>query len=121
VYCQSLDDLHARYPELTELRPEARAWAAIPLEGRERTLGAVALSFREALPDEQARLRFERLTWQCGQALDRAVLFDSERAARRAAGAATRAKDEFLAMLGHELRNPLAPITSALELMRHRD
>jgi signal transduction histidine kinase/CheY-like chemotaxis protein len=121
VYCKSLDDLHARYPKLTELRPETRALAAIPLEGRERTLGAVALTFRESLPDEQARMRLDHLTWQCGQALDRAVLFDSERAARRAAGAANRAKDEFLAMLGHELRNPLAPITSALDLMRHRD
>ncbi|MFM0488656.1 hybrid sensor histidine kinase/response regulator [Paraburkholderia graminis] len=30
------------------------------------------------------------------------------------------AKDEFLAMLGHELRNPLAPIVSALELMERR-
>jgi signal transduction histidine kinase/DNA-binding response OmpR family regulator len=33
---------------------------------------------------------------------------------------ANRAKDEFLAMLGHELRNPLAPILTALELMRLR-
>jgi signal transduction histidine kinase/CheY-like chemotaxis protein len=33
---------------------------------------------------------------------------------------ANRAKDEFLAMLGHELRNPLAPITTALELMALR-
>lgn len=30
---------------------------------------------------------------------------------------AQRAKDEFLAMLGHELRNPLAPIVTALQLM----
>jgi signal transduction histidine kinase len=34
--------------------------------------------------------------------------------------AANRAKDEFLAMLGHELRNPLAPMVTALELMRMR-
>jgi signal transduction histidine kinase len=31
---------------------------------------------------------------------------------------ALRAKDEFLALLGHELRNPLAPIVSALDLMK---
>jgi PAS domain S-box-containing protein len=31
---------------------------------------------------------------------------------------ADRRKDEFLATLGHELRNPLAPISSALELLK---
>jgi hypothetical protein len=34
--------------------------------------------------------------------------------------AAARAKDEFLAMLGHELRNPLSPIVTALQLMKLR-
>ena len=35
---------------------------------------------------------------------------------------ANRAKDEFLAMLGHELRNPLSPIVAALQLMKlHHD
>jgi signal transduction histidine kinase len=34
--------------------------------------------------------------------------------------AANRAKDDFLAMLGHELRNPLAPMLTALQLMRLR-
>ncbi len=38
-----------------------------------------------------------------------------------AALAASRAKDEFLAMLGHELRNPLAPIVTVLEIMKLRD
>ncbi|MBI1903192.1 MAG: response regulator [Planctomycetia bacterium] len=33
---------------------------------------------------------------------------------------ADRRKDEFLAMLGHELRNPLAPIQSAVEMMKLR-
>jgi signal transduction histidine kinase len=40
--------------------------------------------------------------------------------ARRAAEDATRAKDEFLAMLGHELRNPLSPIVMAIEVLRWR-
>jgi signal transduction histidine kinase len=34
--------------------------------------------------------------------------------------AANQAKDEFLALLGHELRNPLAPIVTALDLVRLR-
>jgi PAS domain S-box-containing protein len=37
---------------------------------------------------------------------------------RAAAESANRAKDEFLAMLGHELRNPLSPIVAALQLMK---
>ena len=50
------------------------------------------------------------------------VCFDvSELArARQDAEMANRAKDEFLAMLGHELRNPLAPMLTALQLMRLR-
>jgi signal transduction histidine kinase len=40
--------------------------------------------------------------------------------ARRQAVEASRAKDEFLAMLGHELRNPLSPMATTLETMRLR-
>nr|HEX4315279.1 PAS domain S-box protein [Kofleriaceae bacterium] len=46
---------------------------------------------------------------------------EDERAARVAAEQANRAKDQFLAMLGHELRNPLAPIVTALQLIKLRD
>jgi PAS domain S-box-containing protein len=45
---------------------------------------------------------------------------DEERTARLAAEAANRAKDEFLAILGHELRNPLAPIVTAVDILKHR-
>ncbi|HXW04974.1 MAG TPA: ATP-binding protein [Vicinamibacterales bacterium] len=50
----------------------------------------------------------------------RARVSAAEAAGRRAAEAASRAKDEFIAMLGHELRNPLSPILAALQLMELR-
>jgi len=48
---------------------------------------------------------------------ERAVLLDRERAARAEAEAANHAKDEFLAMLSHELRNPLAAIGNAAQVL----
>ncbi len=41
-------------------------------------------------------------------------------AARAEAEEASTAKDQFLAMLGHELRNPLSPIVTALALLKMR-
>jgi len=52
------------------------------------------------------------------QALQQA-LAERDRLLEELSGA-NRAKDEFLAMLGHELRNPLSPIVTALELMKLR-
>jgi len=56
------------------------------------------------------------------KAIERARLqmFEQAQTARAEAEAANRSKDEFLAMLGHELRNPLAPMVTALELMSMR-
>jgi signal transduction histidine kinase/DNA-binding response OmpR family regulator len=51
---------------------------------------------------------------------EREGLLERERTARADAERASLAKDEFMAMLGHELRNPLAPIVNALQLLRLR-
>jgi len=51
-------------------------------------------------------------------AREREQILASERAARAEAERHNKMKDEFLAMLAHELRNPLAPITSAAQLLR---
>ena len=51
-------------------------------------------------------------------AREREGILASERAARAEAERHSKMKDEFLAMLAHELRNPLAPITNAAQLLR---
>jgi signal transduction histidine kinase len=58
-----------------------------------------------------------------GAALDVTEQSHMEEALRSQAEAlaeADRRKDEFIAMLGHELRSPLAPIRNALESLSHR-
>ncbi|WP_426109932.1 hybrid sensor histidine kinase/response regulator [Massilia sp. PWRC2] len=49
---------------------------------------------------------------------ERARLYANECAARAMAEQQNRAKDEFLAMLGHELRNPLAAIVNAAQVLK---
>jgi len=48
---------------------------------------------------------------------EREQLLQSEQRARREAEAQSHAKDGFLAMLGHELRNPLAAISGAMSVL----
>ena len=48
---------------------------------------------------------------------DRKALLARERASRASAEAANRAKDEFVAMLGHEFRNPLSAIVNAVHIL----
>lgn len=48
---------------------------------------------------------------------ERSRLIEQEQVARREAEQANRAKDEFLAILGHELRNPLGAISAGIEVL----
>ncbi|MEJ6023963.1 hybrid sensor histidine kinase/response regulator [Ramlibacter sp. PS4R-6] len=50
-------------------------------------------------------------------AMERDLATQERVEALRIAEDANRSKDQFLAMLGHELRNPLAPIANAVQLM----
>jgi signal transduction histidine kinase len=65
------------------------------------------------IPEETLSL-LERLGERCGLAVDTARRY-------REAREADQRKDEFLAILGHELRHPLSPIVTALSLMKLRE
>jgi signal transduction histidine kinase len=72
---------------------------AAQIEEKRRAQYALQKSYEEL--EQRVRERTEKLA-------------QSEEALRKA----SRRKDEFLAMLGHELRNPLAPIRTAVQVMR---
>ena len=100
-----------------------RAHFIIPLTARGRTIGVLAVIQAESGRDlsKDDRSLVQELVQRAALALDNARLYAEAGEARHQAEMANRAKDEFLAMLGHELRNPLAPIVSALELMQRVD
>ena len=74
---------------------------------------------RSALDRADARRRFAEAERERTELLRReqAARAEAERLLAEAREA-DRRKDEFLAMLAHELRNPLAPITNAAHLLR---
>ena len=112
----------------------------VPLVARSVVIGAMSMQMsttERAFVESDYQLARD-VAGRAGLAIDNARRFAAERAAReraeraeteyralyaerqqllREAEAANRAKDAFLAMLGHELRNPLAPIVTAIELM----
>ncbi len=121
AFYESFDDCADHYPGLRDAirAGNLQASAALPLVAHGDLLGVLGVRFTERRAfDPSERTLLLTIADVCAQAIDRARLFAAETAARATAESASRAKDEFLAMLGHELRNPLAPISTALQLMK---
>ncbi|MEP6873197.1 MAG: response regulator [Burkholderiales bacterium] len=103
------------------------AGSLVPLLTGDRVLGAMLVAARHRGSNSAAidwRV-LDELGVRAAAALENAQLYESlqsEIVERRAAEVglqeSSRRKDEFLAMLSHELRNPLAPIRTAVEVMR---
>ncbi len=117
---ETLPNLELLYPpEGADFSADARVLLqsalVLPLRTRGRTLGALvlALGASNRTFDPSTRALAEDLANRASVAIDNARLYrDVQEADRR--------KNEFLAMLAHELRNPLAPIRNAVEYLRLR-
>ncbi len=93
-----------------------RSWICVPLKGRRGTLGA--LSFLSS--DSGRRFGPEDLALADDLGRRAAIAIENARLHGELTEA-DRRKDEFLAVLAHELRNPLATIRNALHLMQPGD
>lgn len=90
-----------------------KSFICVPLKVRDRVLGVLTFVMGESLRRfSQSDLAFaEELARRAAIAVENSQLYGNLREADRL-------KDEFLAMLAHELRNPLAPIRNALQILK---
>lgn len=126
--CWHEHDIQKRYPESTLLeRLKIESYAAIPILDLEGDPSGVLVvmhtqPFAESQQAEALLSIFSvRIAAELARQKDRErqqVLLAKEQAARALAEAASRMKDEFLAVVSHELRSPLNPILGWSKLLR---
>jgi signal transduction histidine kinase/CheY-like chemotaxis protein len=104
-----------RLPRPNALGRESARIIAVTPQGSDHLV--VAGSWREDFPTRHERLLLRAAADQAAHAVHLAGRARAEAALRDADAR----KDQFLAMLAHELRNPLAAISTALELARLHD
>jgi len=86
--------------------------ASFPLRARGRTQGVLLVAFHPGRAFDSTDFSFGNdVTRRAAVLLDNALLYQEVRDADSR-------KNEFLAMLGHELRNPMAPIRYAVHILR---
>jgi PAS domain S-box-containing protein len=93
--------------------PAMRGWLAVPLTDRKgQNIGLIQASDKvDGDFTEQDEAILVQLASIAANGFENALLYSSLKEQDRR-------KDEFLAMLAHELRNPLAPIAAAADLLK---
>ena len=102
------------------LREGIRAIQSTPLVSRGgKALGMISTHWAQPHRPSERELRLlDILARMAADLMERTQAEDALRRNEQTLREADRRKDEFLAMLAHELRNPLAPLRTGLELIR---
>jgi signal transduction histidine kinase len=125
VFLTSVDQCRTTYPQWFENVGPAvasQAHVALPLLRGHTVIGALAMSFAKANAFGTAdRVFTQLLAHATAAALARAIDVATEQASRREAELLARGQQEVLAVVAHDLRNPLNLITNAAELLAESD
>jgi K+-sensing histidine kinase KdpD len=112
---EQLSEGYARVRE----RAGPQALLLAPMAVRDRLIGVLVVGFeRRRRFGVDDRVWAQALAQDCARALDRTDLLEAEYRARAEAQEANRAKDEFLAVVSHELRAPLASISAWTDTLK---
>jgi PAS domain S-box-containing protein len=109
--------------ELAALKAEgARCYAGFPLLAGGRVCGVAAFvsTTRERFREGDLQV-IQTVCDQVSAMLERSRLMSELQAREQSLREADRRKDDFIATLAHELRNPLAPIRTAVAVLRHSE
>jgi signal transduction histidine kinase len=121
VWLESVDAFRLRFPAAAgRLLPEqsANAVLALPLVYGERLIGGLVLGFESATALGATDHAFARLLAQSvGAALARALMLEHEQHSRRDAEMLSRAREEVLGVVAHDLRNPLGVAGAVLQMV----
>jgi signal transduction histidine kinase/ActR/RegA family two-component response regulator len=110
------------FGEAGDRHPPMGGWLVAPLVGRDgRNIGLIQLSDKyEGEFTEEDEAILVQLAQMASVAVENTRLYQAQQLARTQAESANRIKDEFLAVLSHELRSPLNPILGWTRLLRSR-
>lgn len=119
LWIEDFASMQRHYPALSHdvgRRPHADRWAVLPLRGAGEAIGALGFSLHSARPgfSEEERASFEQLAAITGAALHRGRLHDEERGARERLAQTATFGEELVAIVSHDLRNPLAAASLSL-------
>ncbi|MDB4932492.1 MAG: rpfC2, partial [Myxococcaceae bacterium] len=120
AFYESPAEVAAAYPSLAAGRVDGdQALGVIPLVASGAVLGVMGLVFTAPRAfDESDRAYMATFARLCAQALERARLYAAQAQARGAAEAMSRSKDEWIAMVSHELRSPLNAMLGWTRMLR---
>jgi signal transduction histidine kinase len=116
IFIDSIAEYRAQFPNSfvriqDQMAGPDVAFAMVPLATDGPAVGALAITYESANPiAAYDRTFLQILGRQCALALRRIQLHEAERAARFEAEEATRAREEILSVVSHDLRNPLGTI-----------